>query len=174
MEKQLFLLRHAKSSWKDLSLPDHDRPLNKRGRKAAAAIRRLVRSEGIDPGLICVSGALRTLQTLEALQPWDGQPEVEVTDALYLAPAQQILERLRKIPESTRAVLVIGHNPGLQELAVLLVGGDDHVAKDALPRRLADSFPTGALAEFALDCSWSRIGRGSGRLTRFVTPRELE
>jgi phosphohistidine phosphatase len=174
MKKQLFLLRHAKSSWKDLSLPDHDRPLNKRGRKAAAAIRRLVRSEGIHPGLICVSSALRTLQTLEALQPWDEQPEVEVTDALYLAPAQQILERLRQIPESTRAVLVIGHNPGLQELAVLLVGGDDHVAEDALARRLADSFPTGALAEFTVDCSWSRIDRGSGRPTRYVTPRELE
>jgi phosphohistidine phosphatase len=171
MKKRLFLLRHAKSSWKDLSLPDHDRPLNKRGRKAAAALRRLVRSEGINPNLICVSGALRTLQTLEALQPWDEQPEVEVTDALYLAKAPQILERLRKIPDLTHAVLVIGHNPGLQELAILLTG---EMAEDARARRMAEAFPTGALAEFSLDCSWSRIGRGLGRLARFVTPRELE
>jgi phosphohistidine phosphatase len=174
MKKRLFLLRHAKSSWKDPSLPDHDRPLNKRGRKAAAAMRRLVQSEGISPDLICLSSALRTAQTLEALGPWDQQPEIKVEDALYLAPAPQILELLRAIPDSTRAVLVIGHNPGLQELAVLLVGGADHVAHDALPRRLAESFPTGTLAEFELDCSWSRIGNGSGRLTRFVTPRELE
>jgi phosphohistidine phosphatase len=174
MKRRLFLLRHAKSSWKDLSLPDHDRPLNKRGRKAAAAIRRLIRSEGISPDLICVSSALRTMQTLEALAPWDEQPEVKVEESLYLATAPQILERLRKIPNSTRSVLAIGHNPGLQELALLLLGGDDHLAEDALPQRLADAFPTGALAEFALNCSWSRIGRGSGRLTRFVTPRELE
>ncbi|MDI9848480.1 histidine phosphatase family protein [Rhodoblastus sp. 17X3] len=174
MKKRLFLLRHAKSSWKDLSLPDHDRPLNKRGRKAAAAMRRLVRSERISPDLICVSSALRTQQTLEALQPWEEPPEIKVEEALYLAPAPQLLERLRKIPDSTRAVLVIGHNPGLQELALLLVGGNDHLAEDALRRRLAESFPTGALAEFALDCSWARIGRGAGRLTRFVTPRELE
>jgi phosphohistidine phosphatase len=118
-----------------------------------------------------VSSALRTLQTLEALQPWDEQPEIEVTDALYLATAQQILERLRKIPDSTRAALVIGHNPGLQELAVLLAGEMD---EDARTRRMAEAFPTGALAEFSLDRSWSRIGRGSGQLTRFVTPRELE
>jgi phosphohistidine phosphatase len=174
MKKQLFLLRHAKSSWKDLSLPDHDRPLNKRGRKAASAMRRLFRSEGINPDLICASSAARTMQTLEALQPWNEQPEVKIEQALYLATAPQILERLHAIPDSTQAVLVIGHNPGLQELAVLLVGRDEHLTEDALPRRLADSFPTGALAEFSLDCSWSRIGRGSGRLTRLVTPRELE
>jgi phosphohistidine phosphatase len=174
MEKRLFLLRHAKSSWKDLSLPDHDRPLNKRGRKAAEAMRRLVRSEGISPDLIYVSSALRTMQTLDALQPWADQPEVKIEEALYLAPAPQILARLRKIPDSTRSVLLIGHNPGLQELAVLLVGGDDQMTEDALARRVAEAFPTGALAEFALERSWSRIGPGSGRLTRFITPRELE
>jgi phosphohistidine phosphatase len=174
MKKQLFLLRHAKSSWKDLSLPDHDRPLNKRGRKAAAAMRRLFRSEGVNPDLICVSSAVRTMQTLEVLEPWDEQPEVKVENALYLATAPQILERLRAVPDSTRAVFVIGHNPGLQELAVLLISREEHLPEDALPRRVTESFPTGALAEFSLDCSWSRIGRGSGRLKRFVTPRELE
>ncbi len=173
MEKQLFLLRHAKSSWDDLSLPDHDRPLSKRGRKAGAAVRRLVQSERISPDLIQVSSALRTLQTLEALQPWKKPPRVEVKEALYHASAPQILELLRDVPDQAVSVLLIGHNPGLQEFAILLAGGHGDAAEDALGRRLADAFPTGALAEFALDCSWSQIAEGSGKLTRFVTPREL-
>jgi phosphohistidine phosphatase len=174
MKKQLFLLRHAKSSWDDVSIPDHDRPLSKRGRKAAAAMRRLAQSEKIDPDLIWVSSAVRTLQTLEALQPWDQPPKVEVKETLYHAPAAKILELLRNIPESAGKVLLIGHNPGLQELALLLIGGDDAAAGDGLARRLADSYPTGALAQFELECSWSQIGEGSGKLTRFVTPRELK
>jgi phosphohistidine phosphatase len=173
MKKQLFLLRHAKSSWDDLALPDHDRPLSKRGRKAAAAMRRLAQSDGLSPDRVYVSSALRTMKTLEAIEPWDDPPIVEVREDLYLAPASKILELLRGVPEAARAVLLIGHNPGLQDLAVLLMGGDGQGAKDAA-RRLADSYPTGALTEFELDCSWLQIGRGSGRLRRFVTPRELK
>jgi phosphohistidine phosphatase len=174
MKKQIFLLRHAKSSWDDLSIPDHDRPLSKRGRKAAATMRQLFKSEKLSPDLIYVSSAQRTLQTLELLQPWDRPPKVEVKKALYMASAPQIMELLREIPDTAHAVLLIGHNPGLQELAILLLDGDDQATKDALGRRLADAYPTGALAQFALDCSWSRIGRGAGRLTRFVVPRELK
>lgn len=174
MKKQLFLLRHAKSSWEDLSLPDHDRPLSKRGRKAAAAMRELFRSEKISPDLVWVSSARRTLQTLEGLQPWDKKPIVEVKEALYLASAPKILALLRDIPDSAGVVLLIGHNPGLHELAVLLFGGRDHAADDPLAQRLADAYPTGALAQFALDCPWSQIGKGSGRLARFVVPRELK
>jgi len=174
MKNQLFLLRHAKSSWDDLSIPDHDRPLSKRGRKAAATMRQLFKSEKITPELIYVSSAQRTMQTLELLQPWERPPKVEVKKALYMAPAPQILELLRKIPDSARVVLLIGHNPGLQELAILLLGGDDRAAEDTPGRRLADAYPTGALAQFALDCPWSQTGSGAGRLTRFVTPRELK
>ncbi len=114
------------------------------------------------------------MQTLERLEPWDRPPKVEVKEALYMAAAPEILEMLREIPDTARTVLLIGHNPGLQELAILLIGGQDQATADELGRRLAEAYPTGALAQFALDGSWSRIGRGSARLTRFVAPRELK
>ncbi len=169
MKRQLFLLRHAKSSCDDLSVPDHDRPLNKRGRKAAALMRQFIRFEGIRPDLVCASSAKRTLQTLEALEPWDRPPAVEIKPALYHAPPQKILELVRDIPDSSRVVLLIGHNPGLQEFAKLLAGRGD----DALVGRLAEAFPTGAMAKFEIDCDWPQANEGSGRLTSFVTPREL-
>ncbi len=169
MKRQLFLLRHAKSSWDDLSIPDHDRPLNKRGRKAAAVMRRYIRSEGIRPDLVRASSAKRALQTLEALEPWDRPPAVEIKPALYVASAQKILELVRDIPASSRVALLIGHNPGLQEFAMLLAGGDD-----ALVRRLAQNFPTGAMAKFEIDGDWSQVQEGSGQLTSLVTPRELK
>lgn len=170
MKRKLFLLRHAKSSWDDLSIPDHDRPLNKRGRKAAAVMRHYIQSEGIRPDLVCVSSAKRTLQTLEALEPWDRPPAVEITPALYLAAPQKILELVRDIPASSRVVLLIAHNPGLQEFAKLLAGDCD----DALVRHLAEAFPTGAMAKFEIDCDWPQVHEGSGRLTSLVTPRELK
>jgi phosphohistidine phosphatase len=170
MPKQLFLLRHAKSSWDDPTLADHDRPLSKRGRKAGAALRRLFQSERINPDLVLISSALRTLQTLAALGAWEKTPKLEVAPSLYHAPAPQIIDLLRKIPDSAPAVLLIGHNPGLQDLALLLMGEQE----DAQARRLKESYPTGALAEFALDGPWLQIDQGSGRLTRFVTPRELK
>jgi phosphohistidine phosphatase len=169
MKRQLFLLRHAKSSWDDPSIPDHDRPLNKRGRKAAATMRQFIRSEGIRPDLVCVSSARRALQTLEALGPWDRPPSVEIEPELYLARSQKILELVHDVPPSSRVVMVIGHNPGLQDFATLLAGDSG----DALVRRLTEAFPTGAMAKFKIDGDWSQVAPGSGRLTRLVTPREL-
>jgi len=173
MKKQLFLLRHAKSSWDDATLADRDRPLSKRGRKAIAAMRQLVQSEKIAPDLVYVSSARRTLQTLEGLEPWDRSPKVAVTPELYLASAAQILELLRGVPDAARVVLLIGHNPGLHELAVSLVGGSEHAEGDGLARRLAEGYPTGALAQFELEGRWAQLGEKPARLKRFVTPREL-
>jgi phosphohistidine phosphatase len=170
MKRQLFLLRHAKSAWDDLSIPDHDRPLNKRGRKAAATMRRFIRHAGISPDRVWASSARRSLQTLEALEPWDQPTRIEIKEALYHAPAQEILELTRGLPESSRSALLIGHNPGMQEFAILLGRGSE----GALFRRMAEAFPTGAIAEFEVDCPWSLMKEGSGRLTNFVTPRELK
>ncbi len=173
MTQHLWLLRHAKSSRDDPAIPDHQRPLSKRGEKAAAAIRRMMWYNGLVPDLVLVSTARRTQDTMKLLRPWERPPIVDATDALYLASAARILELLRKVADPVRSVLVIGHNPGLQELAMLLVGADAKVAGGKDARRLAKTFPTGALAEFALSAPWSRIGEGAGQLTRFVTPREL-
>ena len=170
--RQLLLLRHAKSSWDDPGLSDHARPLNARGRRSAVAMRDAMRALGLAPDVVLVSSARRTLQTLEALEPWDETPLIEPMDALYLAGPDTIVEVLARVAETARSVLVIGHNPGLHEFAVRLVGQAMDVANSDA-RRLSDGYPTGALAEFSIAGSWSALGEGSGRLTRFLSPRDL-
>ena len=120
-----------------------------------------------------VSSARRTLQTLEALEPWDDTPLVEPMDALYLATAPQLLQVLRGVAETARSVLLVGHNPGLHELAMLLVRPAGHGAGRPDHRRLAEGYPTGALAEFSVVGSWRSLGEGGGRLLRFLCPRDL-
>ncbi len=168
---QLLLLRHAKSSWDDTKLADRDRPLNERGHRAAAAMRQAMHELGLAPDLVLVSPARRTLQTLDALEPWDDTPLLEQFEALYLAGPTELLGILHDVPETVRSVLLIGHNPGMHDLAQALIAGAQPT--DAA-RRLAKGYPTGALAEFAVAGPWSRLGAGGGRLTRFITPRELE
>jgi phosphohistidine phosphatase len=171
--RQLLLLRHAKSSWDDPALSDHARPLAQRGQRAAAAMRRVVQGLGLQPDLVLVSSAQRTLQTLEALEPWDETPNIEPMDGLYLAGAEQLLKVLRGTPELVRSVMVVGHNPGLHELAVTLVGAQGMTQADEGARRLAAGYPSGALAEFTVAVPWQRLGEGTGRLVRFVCPRDL-
>ena len=169
--RQLLLLRHAKSSWDDAKLADRDRPLSGRGRRAAASMRQAMLRLGLAPDLVLVSPARRTLETLEALEPWDETPLIEQAEALYLATAPQLLAVLRDIPETVRSALLIGHNPGMHDLAQELIAGSQPTEAT---RRLVQAYPTGALAEFVIPGPWLRIGAGAGRLTRFITPRELE
>jgi phosphohistidine phosphatase len=171
--RQLLLLRHAKSSWDDANLSDHARPLNARGRRAAVAMGATMRDLGLVPDVILVSSARRTLQTLEALEPWADTPLVEPMDALYLAPASQLFDVLNGVAETARSVMVIGHNPGLHELALALVGPASMSPTDRDTRRLAEGFPTGALAEFTIAGPWATLGSGGGRLLRFMVPRDL-
>ena len=167
---QLLLLRHAKSAQDDPTLPDHARPLNARGRDAAAAMRMVFRSLGLAPDVVLVSSALRTRQTLAALEPWDDTPIVEPLDQLYLEPAERMLTVLRQVAETERSVLVIGHNPGMHDLALLLKNGH---APGAHAHALADGFPTAALAEFSVPGPWAELGPGQARLMRFLRPRDL-
>jgi phosphohistidine phosphatase len=169
--RQLLLLRHAKSSWDDPSLSDHARPLNARGRRAAAAMAAAMRDLGLAPEVVLVSSARRTLQTLEALGPLPDSPIVEPMDALYLAPWPLLLEAVRGVPETARSVLLIGHNPGLHELSLALAGAAGMGSGAA--RRLADGYPTGALAEFGVATPWRLLDAGGGRLVRFLAPNDL-
>ncbi len=171
--RQLLLLRHAKSSWDDPGLSDHARPLNARGRRAAAAMAGAMRDLGLQPDLVIVSSARRTLQTLEALMPFDDHALVEPMDALYLAPASLLLEGVRKVPETVRSVLMIGHNPGLHELALALAGEAAAPGAKGAAGRLAEGFPTAALAEFTIAAPWRAVSEGGGRLVRFLSPRDL-
>ncbi|MDR3535290.1 MAG: histidine phosphatase family protein [Acetobacteraceae bacterium] len=171
--RQLLLLRHAKSAWDDAKKADRDRPLNHRGRRAAATMRRAMRELGLVPDVVLVSTAKRTLETLEALEPWDDAPLIEPMDQLYLADVQQLLAALHGVAETVRSVLLIGHNPGLHELAVTLAGPHGLEQGEA-GKRLAQGFPTGALADFAIAGPWWQLDEGGGRLQHFLTPRSLE
>jgi phosphohistidine phosphatase len=170
--RQLLLLRHAKSSWDDPQLSDHARPLNLRGRQAAGRMAHAMRNLGLAPDVVLVSSARRTLQTLAALEPWDETPLIEPLDGLYLAPATEMLEVLHRAAPAARCVLLLGHNPGLHDLAMLLAGA--HAATtDPQVWRLAANYPSGALAEFAVAAPWSELGPGGARLTRFLAPNDL-
>lgn len=166
---QLLLLRHAKSSWDDANQPDRDRPLNQRGRQSAARVRAAMRDLGLAPDLVLVSSARRTLETLDALEPWIDTPLIEPLDALYLATAGQVLDAIRGAPETVRTLLVIGHNPGLHDLALTLCADPGAPAA----RDLAGGFPTAALAEFLVSTPWNRLVPGGARLARFLTPKGL-
>lgn len=171
--RQLLLLRHAKSAWDDPALSDHARPLNDAGRVAAGAMRRAMRELGLAPDVVLVSSARRTLQTLEALEPWDESPLVEAMDRLYLATAPQMLTILRGVAETVRSVMVVGHNPGLHDLALSLTGAHAMSSNRHMTRRLAEGFPAGALAEFTVASHWRDLDAGGGRLVRFLCPKDL-
>lgn len=171
--RQLLILRHAKSSWEGAASPDRDRPLNPLGRRSAALVRQAMRDLGLAPDMVLVSSARRTLETLEALEPWDDAPLVEPLDSLYLADVPDLLAALHGVPETVRSVLLIGHNPGLHDLALSLAGPRAATGGEA-GRALAAGFPTMALAEFVVAGSWWELREGGGRLVRLLTPRMLE
>lgn len=136
-------------------------------------MRRAMRDLALAPDIVLVSSARRTLQTLEALGPWDEMPLIEPMDALYLAAAPQMLQVLRGVAETARSVLLIGHNPGLHDLAVMLAGTAAVAAGGAAAQRLAQGYPTGALAEFTVPGPWWQLDSGGARLHRFLAPRDL-
>ena len=171
---QLLLLRHAKSSWDDPTVPDHQRPLNARGERAARALSNLFASLRLAPDLALVSSALRAKQTFASLDLNGEASEIVVTDTLYLADAEGIFEQLRQVAAGTRSVLVVGHNPGLYDTAIELVGNDPAARPEPPVMRLLDGYPTASLAEFAVSVPWAEIGPGQGRLLRFQRPDDFE
>ncbi len=165
----MFLLRHAKSSWADPALADHDRPLAPRGRRAAKRIADYVRSEGVRPALVLCSSARRARETLTELNEALGdQAEVLVTDDLYGADAGEILHRLGEVDQNIASVMIVGHNPGLHDLALELTG--DGAA--AAISQLHTKFPTGALATLHVGpIRWGELGAGQAYLASLVLPR---
>ena len=162
----LYLLRHAKSDWGDPGLPDHGRPLSPRGERAARDLATYLRRMGVTPALVLCSSALRARQTLGALAI---SGEVRYEDALYGASAGELVERLQLVPEATPSVLLVGHNPGLQELALLLAGE----GSAALRARLGEKFPTGALVELVFHGPWAELAGDGAELTAFIAPRDI-
>lgn len=170
--RHLLLLRHAKSSWDDASLADFDRPLAPRGQRAAPLMGAEMAHRGWLPDLALVSPAQRTMQTWQlATAAWPRPlPATDYPHGLYAGSADAVLAEIQSSPSSARTLLVVAHNPGLEDLARELAGpGSD---SEAL-HRMIEKFPSGALARFVLEGAWDWLGYGEARLTDFLRPREL-
>jgi phosphohistidine phosphatase len=164
----LYLLRHAKSSWIDPALPDHERPLARRGRRACKLIRAHLRAEGIEPALVFCSSAVRTRQTLDGIAAaFPAATEIRVDAALYGASVNTLLAMLRSLPDGLESAMLIGHDPGMHDLTIALA------RPGALRDEVRPKFPTAALATLMLTTSWSAATPGTADLTAFVTPRGL-
>ena len=165
----LHLLRHAKSSWANDKLDDRDRPLSKRGHRDAEIMARHLAAKGGKPDLVLSSTAARTRETLAPLLGRLKPRRILLDRDLYLAPGSALLEHLCNTDEEVTTALLIGHNPGLHELALLLADPESPVA---LPP-LSGKFPTAALATFRFAPSWQRLKPRGATLIAYVTPREL-
>lgn len=149
--RQLLLLRHAKSDWAASSQSDHERPLSARGRRSAAELATTFARRDLTPELVICSSATRTVETYQALRTAIPSASVEFAPEVYLASAEELLLRLNGIGSEVRSVLLIGHNPGISELASLL---------DPLPSAESDDLPTAALVNLHVHGCWSSLGRG--------------
>ena len=169
MTKVLYLLRHAKSSWDDPELDDIERPLAPRGRKAARALAVHMDDEGITPALVLCSPARRTRDTIDLVR--SGLPpgtKVRTEDRLYGASPADVLKILRRLSDSLPSVMVVGHNPTMQELALSLASSGPGL------ERVSAGFPTAALAKLSLPIDrWNDLGTGKASLASFVTPKDL-
>lgn len=167
--KQLLLLRHAKSSWADPALADFDRPLAERGVKAAMLMGRQLAARDWLPEMALVSPALRTRETWRLVSAELSTPaSVEFADALYAASVADILGQIRHVMAKTDTLLVLGHNPGLEDFARTLASPRSEA--EAL-RRLGEKFPSAALARFVFDGNWADLS--SARLTHCLWPKDL-
>jgi phosphohistidine phosphatase len=165
----LHLLRHAKSSWKD-DTDDHARGLSRRGRDAARRVGETLPAAVGTLDLVLASSARRTRETLDlAVAGFATRPRTLVEDELYLAGAERLLERLHRLPEAVRDVLVIGHNPGLHELALRLVDA----TAPAAATLAAGKFPTAARISFRLPTPWSELGAARLAPVAYVTVKSL-
>lgn len=160
--KQLLILRHAKSSWSDPHCDDHDRPLNRRGQRAAPRMGRLLLDEGFVPDAILSSTATRARDTAIAVARACGyQGEVRLTTHLYLAAPREYMECIALTPPDVRRLLLVGHNPGMERLLKLLTGADE-------------TMPTAALAVVDTDVDdWHDVQPGGARLAAIWRPKEL-
>ncbi|SFV11518.1 phosphohistidine phosphatase [Methylobacterium sp. 174MFSha1.1] len=165
--RRLILLRHAKSDWPD-GASDVDRPLAPRGQEAAPKMAAYLAEQGLVPDRVLVSPARRTQETWALVKPALGAVPDETVPQIYEAPVSRLLDVLRSIPDEVATALMIGHNPGFQDLARLL--GKPSEARRALTKK----YPTAAVAVIDLSVdSWGKVEAGEGTVERFVTPKTL-
>ncbi|HEX8922144.1 MAG TPA: histidine phosphatase family protein [Pyrinomonadaceae bacterium] len=160
--KKLLLLRHAKSSWEDASLPDFERPLNERGLRAAPLVGKFLRQQKIRPDLVICSPAKRTRETIALVLKAAGiETEVRYDERIYEASVSRLREVISEIEDDKREVMLVGHNPGFENLLERLTGQQERM-------------PTAALARIILDSeNWKEAAAKSGYLELFVKAKEL-
>lgn len=161
--KSLLLLRHAKSSWKDANVADFDRPLNGRGKRASDLVGQFLRKKKLHPDLVLCSTAMRARETVRLVLEAAGLVlEVEYDQRLYLASAERLAEIVLEIEDDKATVMLVGHNPGMEELIPRLTG-------------VTESMSTATLAKIVFEVdSWSGISERPGRLDWLMKPKELE
>lgn len=169
--KRLTLLRHAKSSWDDTVPRDFDRPLNARGLKAARTIGRWLKEQGIGFDHVVASPAVRVTETLDGVWEGYGRTLKPVWDRrIYLASCVNLLDVVKETPEPVSDLLMVGHNPGLEDLVLMLVPDGSGALRDSVEEK----YPTAAVAVMEFDGEWSALEPRSARLTRFIRPRDLD
>ncbi|BCA63197.1 phosphohistidine phosphatase [Sphingomonas sp. HMP9] len=170
--KTLTLLRHAKSGWDDPVARDFDRPLNAKGKRAAAMVGRHMRTLGLTFDHAIASPAVRVSETLEQIESGYGRTIAPTLDRrVYLASAATLLDVVHGFPGDAESALLVGHNPGLEDLVLMLVADGADPLRDAVE----DKYPTASIAELQFDTAdWADIATGTARLTRFIRPRDLD
>lgn len=171
--KTLGIFRHAKSDWNDARLRDFDRPLNKRGRAGAAIMGKHIREHAVGWKRILASPAVRVTQTIELAGEAAGEtPPITWDRRIYLANSATLMDVLREQDDNPRSILLVGHNPGLEDLIFDLVPDDG-----SSPQRdvVEDKFPTAAYAVVQLEIeTWAELAENCGRLVHLVRPRDLD
>ena len=170
--KILTLLRHAKSGWNDPVERDFDRPLNRRGRKAAATIGREMKAMGLTFDRIVASPAARVVETIADVGEGFGERmKPDYNERLYLASLETLLDVIHETGDDVERLLIVGHNPGLELLAIHLSSDDE----TGLRNELKIKYPTATLAQIALpNDHWAEVGQGSGTIDKFIRPRDLD
>jgi phosphohistidine phosphatase len=170
--KTLSLLRHAKSSWDDPVERDFDRPLNGRGHRAARRMGEWLKEESLAFDTVLASPALRIKQTLEGVEAGLGaRLSPQYDKRIYMASAASLYDLVRETPDAVGHLLLVGHNPGLEDLLLIATEGDT----SALRREAELKYPTAAFATIAFEADrWADISEGGARLLRFTRPRDLD
>lgn len=167
----LTLLRHAKSSWDDTVTRDFDRPLNARGRRAAVVVGTWMKREALAFDHLVASPAVRVIETLEGVSEGYGRSIVPDWDKrIYLASSATLLDLVRDFPADRERALMVGHNPGLEDLVLGLVAD---TARSPLRVEVEAKYPTAAVAVLRWEGDWRDARDGGAVLERFVRPRDL-
>lgn len=170
--KRLTLLRHAKSSWDDPVTRDFDRPLNAKGHRASRTVGQEMRRLALSFDAVVASPAARVVETLEEVAHGFGAPLTPRFDErIYLASLEALLDLVHTTDDSVASLLLVGHSPGLERLALHLAGVKDK----AMRKSVEVKYPTGALVELSLPVDrWQDVNNGEGTMTRFIRPRDLD